>query len=159
MQKKKASFNVIDALIIVLVVAVFAAGYIIFFKDEGSLGDDELFELRYVVQVTSLPEEFADNVKVGDTVFDSGTNTVAGTVVAVDHEQAIHVGHDSINGKQALTPIPNYVNLYITIEGDAVENKNTYTVGETNVYVGRYIDMMMSDLTCTGSCISLELVE
>lgn len=159
MQKKKASFNIIDALIIVLVIAVFAVGYLVFFRDRGAVQEDSAKKIRYVFQVSSIPAEFADNAKVSQTVFDAGTNTPAGVITAVDFEPATHIGHDKINGKQTISQIDGYVNLYITMEGEAVEKKNTYVVDETSVYVGKYLDMMLPDLTCSGNCISLEVVE
>ena len=159
MQKKKASFNIIDALIIILVIAVFAGGYVMFFRDCGTVTEESTKKVRYVIQVSNLPAEFADNAKVSETVFDTGTKTAAGVITAVDFEPATHIGHDKINGKQTISPVDGYVNLYITIEGDAVEKNNTYVVQETSVYVGKYLEMMLPDLSCSGSCISLEVVQ
>ena len=61
MQKKKALFNIIDALIIILVIAVFAGGYVMFFRDRGTVTEESTKKVRYVIQVSNLPAEFADN--------------------------------------------------------------------------------------------------
>ena len=69
------------------------------------------------------------------------------------------MGHDKINGSQKLTPLKDYCNLYITVEGDATMKNEMYYVNDTAVYVGRKLEMILPDLYCTGICISFEIIE
>lgn len=162
MQKRKTSFNIIDALIIILVLAVCVAAYFLFFGSRQSSTDEENSEVakvRYVLQVNELPAKYSDNIKVDENVIDYGTHTSAGTVVAVDYENYVYVGHDKTTGEQKLTAVDDYVNLYITVEGDAVMKDQTYYVNDTSLYIGKRLDMMMPELFCSGYCISLETIE
>lgn len=162
MQKRKTGFNIIDALIIILVVAVGLAAYFLFFRQEENTPEEiklETSRVRYVLQINELPADYADNISVGESVIDYGTHTSAGDVVAVDFENYVYVGHNKTTGEQVLTPVEDYVNLYITVEGDATVYDQTYYVSDTSLYIGKRLDMMMPDLFCTGYVISLETVE
>ena len=162
MQKRKFSFNIIDAVIIILVLAVGLGAYFLFFRENSGVIEDAIAEnvkIRYVLQVNELSSEYADNVQVGDSMKDYGTNTIAGTVVAVGSEDYVYVGYDKTTGQQKLNPLKEYVNLYVTVEGEATMKNEMYYVNDTAVYVGRRLDMMMPDLFCTGNCISFEIIE
>lgn len=162
MQKRKSGFNIIDVLIILLVVAVGFAAYFLFFRSDAATernGDEEKIKIRYVLQVSELPAEYADNIKEGECLIDYATHVSAGDVVAVGSEEFVYVGHDKTTGEQKLTPVKELTNLYITVEGEARMFKEMYVVNNTSVYVGKRIDLMMPDLFCTGTCISLEVIE
>ncbi len=162
MQKRKFTFNIIDALIIVLVLAVGLGAYLLFFRENSDAIEDAIAEnvkIRYVLQVNELPAEYADNIQTGECVIDYGTHTSAGDVVAIGSEDFVYVGYDKTTGQQKLTPIKELVNLYITVEGEATMKNEMYYVNDTAVYVGRRLDMMMPDLFCAGNCISLEVIE
>ncbi|MBE6708166.1 MAG: DUF4330 domain-containing protein [Ruminococcaceae bacterium] len=162
MQKRKFSFNIIDAVIIVLVLALGLGVYFLFFRENSGAIEDAIAEnvkIRYVLQVNELPCEYVDNIQVGECVMDYGTRTSAGDVVAIGSEDFVYVGYDKTTGQQKLTPVKELANLYITVEGEATMKNEMYYVNDTAVYVGRRLDMMMPDLFCSGSCISLEIIE
>ena len=160
MQKRKAVFNVIDVLIILIVLAAGVLAYFIFFRSSGGSNEEkEISKVRYVLQINELPAEYADNIKVDENVIDYGTHTSAGKVVAVDFENYVYVGHDKTTGEQRLTVMEDYVNLYVTVEGDASVINELYHVNDTSVYVGKRLDMMMPNLFCTGYCISVDAAE
>lgn len=162
MQKRKSGFNIIDVLIIIVVVAVGAAAYFLFFRSDAAVeksGEDEVSRIRYVLQVTELPAEYKDNIKEGECLIDYATHASAGDVVAVGSEEYVFVGHDKINGEQKLSPMKDLVNLYVTVEGDARMFREMYVVNNTSVYVGKKIELMMPDLYCSGTCVSLEVID
>lgn len=164
MQKRKTGFNIIDALIIILVAAVGIGIYFIFFGNKGvapttDSDEPQISKVRYVLQVNQLPADYFDNIKVGETVIDYGTHTDAGTVVAVDYENYVYVGHDKTTGEQKLTPVEDSINLYVTVEGEAVMENESYYINDTSIYVGKRLDMMMPDLFCCGNLISLEIID
>ena len=160
MQKRKTAFKIIDSIIIIFVVAAGLVAYFLFFnRDEAnSDSNDEISRVRYVLQVNELSSDFSDNIKAGETVLDYGTHTSAGEVVAVDFENYVYVGHDKTTGEQVLTPVEDYVNLYITVEGDAVLEDEIYYINDTSLYIGKRLDMMMPDLFCVGHVISFETI-
>ena len=162
MQKRKFSFNIIDAVIIILVLAVGLGAYFLFFRENSGAIEDAIAEnvkIRYVLQVNELPAEYADNIQVGECVMDYGAHASAGDVVAVGSEDYVYVGYDKTTGQQKLTPVKELVNLYVTVEGEATMKNEMYYINDTAVYVGRRLDMMMPDLFCSGNCISIEVIE
>lgn len=162
MQKRKSSFNLIDALIIILLAVALVGAYFLFFG-RGIADSDganaSTAKIRYVLQVNELPIEYSDNIKTGETVIDYGTETDAGTVIAVDYKNSVYVGYDKTTGEQKLTTLDEYVDLYITVEANARVKNNVYYVNDTSMYIGKSLEMMMPDLFCSGSCISLDTVE
>lgn len=162
MQKRKSGFNIIDVLIILLVLAVGFGAYFLFFRSDAAMDEnvgDEKVKVRYVLQVSELPAEYKDNIKAGEPVIDCATHISAGDIVAVGSEDFVYVGHDKTTGEQKLTTVKDYVNLYITVEGEASLFKEMYVINNTSVYVGKKIDLMMPELFCGSTCISMEVID
>lgn len=164
MQKRKSTFNIIDALIVLLVVAVGLGVYFLFFRQSSDVVEEDQpapqnARIRYVLQVSEIKNEYTDNIQIGEKVIEYGTRTSVGEVTAVGNEEYVYVGHDKTTGQQKLTPLKDYSNLYITVEGNATMKSELYYINENAMYVGRKIDMFLPDLFCTGTCISLEIIE
>jgi len=161
MEKRRFRFNIIDLLIILVVVAVGLVAYLVFFKADPPAPVDEMekAKIRYVLQVSQLSADFADNIEVGESVYDKDAGGVAGEIVAVDPKPYYYIGHDKVDGGQVRTLDEDYVNLYITVEADATVVDELYRVNKTNVHIGKKIVMMMPNLFCTGNCIDLTVVE
>jgi len=121
MEKRRFRFNIIDLLIILVVVAVGLVAYLVFFKADPPAPVDEMekAKIRYVLQVSQLSADFADNIEVGESVYDKDAGGVAGEIVAVDPKPYYYIGHDKVDGGQVRTLDEDYVNLYITVEADA----------------------------------------
>ncbi len=162
-KKRKSSFNIIDALVILLAAALLLGAYFLFFRrnsDKLSAASKPLGKIEYVLQVSALPAEYSDNIKVGESVIDSESGDVIGRVGAVDFESYVHVGYDKTTGEQRLTPSAELVNLYITVESDsAFVRDNLCYVEDTSIYIEKKLSLMMPDLFCTASCISLDVTE
>ena len=123
MQKRKHTFNFIDAIIIIVAALVLFGVYFIFFRGESSIIEEptepETMRLRYVLQVSELPVEYKENIKVGDNILDYATCFGAGKIVSIYSEPSVYVGHNKTTGEQVLTRIDGLTDLYITVEGDA----------------------------------------
>ncbi len=158
MSKRKTKFNIMDAIILVVLLAVVAVLlYVFVFSESGeaALGETDTYTLTYVVEVTKLSEEYADRVKVGAAVVDSSKKLPIGTVVAVEKHPHQHLGTNYTEGEMSLTTVDGYSDLYVTLEASATLSGITYSVGGFEVRVGNKVYLAFSDLVCEGYCISL----
>lgn len=163
MKKRKSSFNIVDVFIIFLAAALLFGVYFLFFKrnsDKLSDSSQPITGLRYVLEVSGLESDYSDNVKVGENVIDAENGDVIGRVSAVDFQAHVHVGYDKATGEQRLTPVDDLVDLYITVESDsAFIRDNLCYVENTSIYIEKKLSLMMPDLFCEATCISLDVTE
>ena len=162
MAKTKLKFNIMDAVILLAVIAVIALLlYIFIFSETTSVGsmDSASYSLTYVVEVVGLNEEFADRIVPGSTVIDSSKKMNIGTVTAVEKMPYLYMGTNKSEGTLVLNPVDDHCNLYVTIEADATLDGISYSIGGYEVYVGSLVYMSFSDIVCSGYCISLSAAE
>ena len=158
MSKTKVRFNIMDALILLTVLAVVSVLLYVFVfseTDDGLTGDTDAYTLTYVVEVTKLRAEFADLVSPGTAVIESAKKMPLGTVTAVEVLPYQHMAENPTDGSLALTSMDDTCNLYITIEADATLNGISYSISGYDICVGTHLYLAFADLVCEGYCISL----
>ncbi len=158
LEKKNHRFNIIDLLIILVVVVAAVLLAKSFLLDMKGDSQGEKVNLQYVIETDMLSEDLADNVSVGDSVYDYESGKVIGTVTACDVRNATHVGMSDA-GVQVVSDIVGYRSLYITVESSALSSPSGYFIDSLSVSVGREYKLMLPDLYCVGSCISAEVVD
>ena len=158
MSKTKVRFNIMDALILLTVLAVIAVLLYVFVFSEtndGLTGETDAYKLTYVVEAVKLREEFAELVTPGTPVIESAKKLPIGTVTAVEVLPYQHMATNLTDGSLALTSVDDACNLYITIEADATLNGISYSIGGYEICVGSHLYLSFADLVCEGYCISL----
>ncbi len=161
MNTKKAKFNVIDAFIILAIIAVIAAAVWlcgrldIFGKNED---DREDVKLRYVVEITMLDEQFSTVLEKEDRLFNARGTVELGYVKSCEIRDADKVTVDA-DGNTVISSVEGKKNLYITVEADAYIEGLSYYVNGMRIAVGEYIEFMTPELTCGGYCISFEEIK
>ena len=162
MAKGKIKFNIMDALILVAVLAVTALLlYVFVFSETSSVQSaaSDAYTLTYVVEVSKISEDFADKIAAGDQVIDSSKKMHIGTVTAVEAQPHLHMGTDMHEGALVLNPVDDYVNLYITVQADAVLDGISYSINGYDLYVGANMHLSFADMVCSGYCISLDAAQ
>lgn len=162
MSKTKVKFNIMDALILLTVLAVIAVLLYVFVfseTDDGLAGNTDTYELTYVVEVVNLREEFAELVAPGTPVIDSSKKMPIGTVTAVEVLPYQHMATNYTDGSLTLTAVDDSCNLYITIEANATLDGISYSISGYEICVGSLLYMSFADLVCEGYCISLSAVQ
>lgn len=157
MEKIKHKFNIIDLVIIAAIILVVFALIKVYVIDKSSDGANEKVSLQYVIETDMISEELADNVSVGDLVYDAESGKLIGEVTACDSRNATHVGV-SQNGSQVVSDIAGYKSLHITIVTEADGGAKGYFANSVSISVGNEYNMMFPELYCTGSCISAEVI-
>lgn len=134
MAQKKVKFTLIDALIILVVIA--AACVIVFKLIPSKMAGGESSKAVFTVMLTGKDEAFADAVHIGDVVSISNKEKDTGTVTGVEVKAAESLEYNSNKGEYTVQTIDGKRDVYVTIEADASEDDKLIQVGTTPVKVG-----------------------
>lgn len=156
MEKKKRSFNIIDAVMIVAVVALTAA--LVYGIVSGLGVGNDYVRIKYVLEVSEIRSEFCQKAAEGDAVRNADGGEQIGKVAAVSSVPAQHTGTDS-SGAPVLSDIDGYSTLYVTVEAQAKQGNTGYTVGGTLINTGKSVDVRLPSLCFEAKCISVEVIK
>ena len=134
MSEKKAKFTVIDAVIILVVLAVIAVGAYKFLP--SIIGGSKSEKVDFTVMVQSQDAGFAEAVKVGDNVTISLTEKDGGIVKDVKAEPAVTLAYNSIDGTYSNEVVEGKYDVYVTIEADTDVSDLAIKTGGTAIKVG-----------------------
>ncbi len=164
MAEKKYRFNVIDALIIlVILIAGALLAYIFVFSDDTQSTGDNV-RVEYVVEVTSLSaDSFRGKINEGDEIFFNGTKKIkVGTVSKTpqEHYPSYKTAFSNSEGKEVYTPDEERFDITITFEADAVKDKKGYCIGE-KLYlpVNGWADLIIGGVSCSVCCLELNVLD
>lgn len=153
MSEKKVKFTVIDAVIILVVLAALAVGVKkVMPMLAGGTGTEKV---DFTVLVQKEDIGFADAITVGDNVTVSLTEKDGGTVKEVKAEPAVTMAYNSIDGTYANETIDGKYDVYITIEADAKVSDLAVKTGGTAVKVGAEIPVRGKGYASMGYVIAI----
>ena len=150
MEKRKHRFNIVDAVVVLLVAAVLV------FAVVKAVGKEK--EVRrgvtFVMQTSMLPDELSDNVSSGDPVYDADSGRKIGTVAACEARPAQHVG-SSAAGTRTVSEVIGYKTLYVTCEAEVSLADGEYRSDGVALSSGKSYVLMFPSLYCEAECISV----
>lgn len=152
MEKRNHKFNIVDAIVVLLIVAAVVFAVVRVVKNSSEKTSD--VSLTFVIQTDKIPDELSDNVSVGDAIYDGATGRKIGEVTACDTRPAQHTGSDS-NGTPVVSDVPGYKTLYVTCSAVSVYGEDGYTVEGVQISSGKRYVLMFPSLYCEGECISI----
>lgn len=158
MKERKIRFNLIDALIILVIAAVvFAVLYIFVLSDKKTDVSvaAETTTIQYVVQAVGVDERFDGLAKVGDPVQDAIERKNIGTVVGVQSEPYKKITFDYDNQRETVAEVEKKVTINVTIEATATETDTAFTVNGCEIRVGGKYSLSMPDVFLSGYCIDM----
>ncbi len=131
MAEKKAKFTVIDALIILIVLAVIAVGAVkfapsLFIKTEKS-------QAEFTVLISEKDMSFAEAMSVGDKVTLSLTEKDGGVIKNIDVKPAETLTFNSIDGSYSIEEIADKRDIYVTVEADVKTSELSVMTGCTEL--------------------------
>ncbi len=134
-ENKKIRFTFIDAIIVLIIVAVIAfVGYNFFGKEVvNNNNTEDTFIVSYYIE--EAPDYAAQNVSKGDAVSDEAKKIPLGTVVDVELKEAAVYSPDS-NGNTIKSSKDGYKSVMITTEVNANEFAHGIKVSGTEYVVG-----------------------
>ena len=162
MRKTKLKFNLLDALIVLAILAVIAVLLYVFVWSEDrsveNLAGTSAVPITYVVEVSGIHKDFADMIEVGEKPLDSAVKSPLGLITALETQDHYYTGTNLHDGTLVLSKVEDYVNLYITIETEAMPESYAYTLNGSDLYVGKLINLSFDDIVCSGYCIALDIL-
>lgn len=160
MKKQKHRFNAVDAVILVLVVAVLAVGAFLLLS-RRSEAQETTVNIEYVVELRTIRDEFTDNFEVGTKLIDSAKKYRLGDIIAVSVTPASFTGTDLIDGALVYGDYPEHSNVSLTVRAKAaVNNAGDYIIdGGYRISVGSAVYVRTPNFVGTGYCTKFKETE
>lgn len=163
-KRKKTQFNLIDALIVMIILALIAtAVYLIFggVQEKEVPGNiDGMFEVR----MSGIKENMLPYISEGLSVKDSVTGDSLGKVTAVRSEKSRYYGgvHKNEAGDYVLnmTEYPDEYDVYVTISSSAgSDDRGIYTVGNTRMLIGEAVHFQVKSFSAVSYIVNTDFSE
>ena len=157
----KGKFNLIDALVILLIVGVIAGLGVRFgSRITAAVKSDEEFEC--VVKVQSVREFTVDALKItmdtGSELTDKKATVQLGKIVNIETEPAFVLSEKS-DGTMVKAPQEGRYSVYVTIRTHGKESDNSYILADSNeLAVGRTTDIISKYVHTSGLITSVEKI-
>lgn len=153
MAEKKIKFTVIDALIILVVIAAVAIAAVkfapsLFIKTEKST-------VEFTVLIAEKEIAFADAMSVGDRVTLSLTEKDGGVIKNIESKVAEKVTFNSIDGSYKIAQIEDKRDIYVTVEADVDVSDLAVKTGGTEIRVGEEIPVRGKGYATEGYIITV----
>lgn len=126
-QKQKKHLNIIDALIIIAIIAIaaFAANVVI-----NDLLNDSSADVEFTVKAEGITSEHCGDIWQGLKLTAGKANTYIGTVSAVTVLPAKRTVFNYETSRFTETTLDGYYDMYITVKATLPVVDNTYTIGD-----------------------------
>lgn len=155
-KKEKHKFNFVDAIIIiVLLIAVAAVGYIFFHR---SANGGETVDIYYAVECNGVKAELANGFNPDDKLTDPLKDHTMGYIVDSFVGDQEFIGVDS-DGLAVATTNPAYRSIIAVVRAEAKKSKYEYIVDDYyEIQVGKEACLSAKDLTTYGNVIAISVV-
>ena len=133
MSESKKRFNLIDLVIIAVVIcAVFVAWK--FLSSGTQVAGDEVY---YKVNVLKTEQTVAEQIQVGDKLFDSVKNFEIGEITDVAVYDATESVYDEITNTFKVVTVPERKDVLISVTGKGYSSPEGTVVNGYELYVGK----------------------
>lgn len=134
-------FNVVDIFIVVVAIALVIAAYFIIHSRNISAQGGTIQPIRYTIEGFQSLNDIEGIPEIGKEVYNSSTYDYLGKVVDLRVEPYTERIFNPKTEKFEKVEIPNFVNLYLTIEGNGYHNERDVVVEGTTVKVGSELNV------------------
>mgnify|MGYP004455938049 CR=1 FL=1 len=158
----KGRFNFVDVLIIVMVLAIIAVVVYMSVSDKKVAASSEKV-VTYTVKLSGVNKDYLPLIKKGETVTDSSTGALIGTITDVTSEKSKHVGSkitaDTLGNRYI--SYSEYDNLYdvfvtMTVKAD-VDSRGIAYVNKNKVLVGSKIYFRCGTFAAASFCTAFSI--
>ena len=153
--RKKATFKLLDALIIILMLALIGA--VIYGLFGGFRGSESAkpSEFTFDVKISNVRETALSLISEGMEVKDSVTGEAIGTVVSVKAEKSRYYGGVQMNENGIYSLIvsnyPDEYDVYVTISASAEkDNRDIFYVGDIRLLVGETVHFQVKSFSAVS---------
>ena len=152
MAEKRIRFTFVDCLIVFVLLAILAGGWL--FLTKGLGGNRDL--IKYELYINNLKPEVAENIKVGDVIFDSAQKMEIGTVTKVEKKPFVDQVFDSIQGTFSYQPVPDRYEVHIFAQEKGSFGDEKIEVNGYEIYVGKTVYVKSESFVCAATVWGVE---
>lgn len=152
----KIKFNLMDAFIITVLIAVIAGGTWFMTsrgKQQAEISDKTV---SVMVELTNKDDEFSKLPQVGDIVIMGEKEKMKTKVTDVKVMAARMISYDVENGRILDSEIPNRYDVRITMQAAGMESPKEVTINGSGVRVGMGIALKAKNWSGYGYALSVE---
>ena len=156
-KKRTRRFNLIDALLILIALALVLALIYLFapFSWIKNIATKDTQKIQYTVELLNVEETFIDKIQSNDVIVDSVSKNNLGTVTLVDYNTK-YSELQYVNQQGVLVEYPNRYNVVVTVTATAdYVSGEGYSVNGTRIAVGEKLFLRFPDFVSEGYCIGL----
>ena len=159
--RKKATFNLLDALIVILILALIGTVIYGLFGGFRNTESVQSAEYNFDVKISNVKATALPLITEGASVKDSVTGEVIGTVVSVKTEKSRYYGGVQMdeNGIYSLvaTNYPDEYDVYVTISANAGEDKRgIFYVGDIRMLIGETVHFQVKSFSAVSYIVKTE---
>ena len=157
---KKHKFNVVDAVIIIVIAAVIGAA-VLFFTADTPVVISETVSIEYVVELRTVRDEFVGNFSLNESMVDAVAKYHLGTVIDYDIGPSIYMGNDFSAGAVVIGEYPEHSCVKLTVAAEAtVGGDGRYVIdGGYDISVGTAVHLRLPNYTGTAYCTQISETE
>lgn len=155
MEKKKFKFNLVDAVVILVIIAAVAFVGMKFFS--GDIGPTNSAQYKISFMCDEVPSFAAEVIKVGDYVTDDDKNSALGMVEAVNLGPSRTYAHTS-EGENRLAPKEGFNSVEVVAVVDAQEFQHGIMVNAAKYGVGHSLTIRVGKAKIYGRVSGLEKI-
>ena len=152
---RHGSFNILDALIILCVIAIVALLFLVYSPFDLIDTSKEETTLIYAVRICGVPSEYAGVINIGDAVSDSNGYELGKVASAVEVEAHTLYVFDNVSGGVKSIIHPDLVDLIITVSAQADVYEDGFRVNGCRIAVESDYDLLLPNFEGSGMCVSL----
>lgn len=137
----KKRFNIVDALLILLIVAAIAVCFL-FLRSRGSIGPAEGTDVHFTVELRRVSREMIDRVEaagIGSNVYRSTDGEYLGTLEDFRYETHVETEFASALGEYAQYEVSDRYLLYLDVVGQGTQSATDISVNGSVIKIGQEI--------------------
>lgn len=146
--------NIVDLLVIILLLALVMVG-VKRFGNKAAVGEATTKKGVITAEVKDVRDVTANNIKVGDPIYDYDKGTYLGKIVTAEVEP--YKDKTEYQGKFYNAEVPDKFRVTITIDADVKETQDFYQVGTEQVRIGAEMRIKNKSITTFMTILGVEV--
>ena len=157
MNKRKLSFNAIDAvLVLILAAIIFVLLYIFVFSEkQDQTADIQTKPIQYTILIQNIDEHCSDYFSQGLPVTDAIEKKSIGKIAGVQVSPMVMNVINYETEQETQSSVEGKINVRVTIEGQAAETDQAFQIDGCTIRVGKQYSLMLPEIYAVGYCIDI----
>jgi hypothetical protein len=156
--KQHRRFNLLDVIIILIVVVIIGGGLYAYSKYTEGLQKNK-YAVEYQVELKGVDQNFVDAINQGDPLRESVKGNNLGIVAGKSSVAAANVNTDFLNGKYVEVPVPDKLDLILSITSEAEVSEKRIVVGGLEIKIGQKIFVKGKGYAKEGYLLNIDIKE